>query len=359
MFFNLKQFNWKLNFSVLFLGAMGLLSLASANKELFNKQIFFWTIGIALIFLIIKFDWRTIINYQGIILGFYFLIILLLALTYFFAPTIRGTRSWLALGPYQFQASEFAKIALIIIFANFFRKKHIGIARVFNLLVSFIYFSIPAALTLIQPDLGSVLVLFAIWFGFLLVSGISWRHLATSFLIFLAIGLFAWFYGFHDYQRERIVGVFLPERDSLGINYNVIQSKIAIGSAGLFGKGFKQGIQTQLGFLPEAQTDFIFASVIEEFGLLSGFLLIGAFALVVFEIIKIGLNSENNFNKFFCLGSVIFFIVQFVFNVGSNLGLTPVIGVTFPFLSYGGSSLLADLVVVGIIQSIVIRGELG
>ena len=355
MIFHLKQFNWKLNFSVLFLGAMGLLSLASSKMELFNKQSLFWIVGMILIFLVIKFDWRLIINHQGIIIGLYFLIILLLALTYFFAPVIRGTRSWLPIGPYQFQASEFAKIALIIIFANFFRKKHISIARISNLLVSFIYFLVPAILTLIQPDFGSALVLFAIWFGFLLVSGIPWRHIAVSFFIFLALGTFAWFYGLHNYQKERIIGVFLPERDSLGINYNVIQSKIAIGSAGLFGKGFQQGTQVQLGFLPEAQTDFIFASVIEEFGLLSGFLLLIAFAIMIFEIIKIGFNSNNNFNKFVCLGSAIFFVIQFIFNVGSNLGLTPVIGVTFPFLSYGGSSLLTNLIIVGIIQSIVVR----
>ena len=143
--------------------------------------------------------------------------------------------------------------------------------------------------------------------------------------------------------------------DPLGINYNVIQSKIAIGSAGFFGKGFGQGSQVQLGFLPEAQTDFIFAAFTEEWGMIAGIFLLVAFAVMVFRIIKIGLAADNNFSRFVCLGTVVLLIVQFVLNTGSNLGLTPVIGVTFPFLSYGGSSLLTNFILIGIIQSVFIR----
>ena len=158
-----------------------------------------------------------------------------------------------------------------------------------------------------------------------------------------------------DYQKERIVGVFFSERDVLGINYSVIQSKIAIGSAGFFGKGFNQGTQIQLGFLPEAQTDFIFAALIEEWGIFGGMLIIAAFMFLILRIITIGMETDNNFNRFLCLGTVVLFGVQFVLNVGSNLGLTPVIGVTFPFLSYGGSSILINLILIGIIQSIATR----
>ena len=158
-----------------------------------------------------------------------------------------------------------------------------------------------------------------------------------------------------DYQKERILGTLFPERDVLGINYSVSQSKIAIGSAGFFGKGFSQGTQTQLGFLPEAQTDFIFASLIEEWGLLGGMLIIVAFLVLIFRIIKIGLASDNNFNRFFCLGAIVLFGSQFILNIGSNLGITPVIGVTFPFLSYGGSSVLVNLILIGIVQSIIVR----
>jgi len=351
----IKQQDWKLNFAVLFLGAMSLLSLASAKPDLFYKQLLFWFIGIAFVFLIVAFDWRSLINYRGITLGFYFIIIALLIVTYFFAPVVRGVKGWLMVGSFQFQASEFAKLALIIVFAGFFKKKHISIARVSNLLVSFVYFFIPALLVAIQPDFGTAIVLFFIWFGFLLVSGLRQKHIIVSLLIFSVVAAVMWFSILENYQKERIIGVFFPGRDALGINYNVIQSKIAIGSAGFFGKGFGQGTQVQLGFLPEAQTDFILAALIEEFGLISGFLAIMAFIILIFRIIRIGIDSEINFNRFICLGAAILFIIQFILNIGSNLGFMPVIGVTFPFLSYGGSSLLTNLIILGIIQSIVVR----
>lgn len=351
----LKQQDWKLNFAVLSLGFLGLLSLASAKPDLFYKQLLFWFIGITFVFLIIAFDWRSLVNYRGITLGLYFIVITLLVVTYFFAPVVRGVKGWLMIGSFQFQASEFAKLALIIVFAGFFKKKHISIARVSNLLVSFIHFVIPALLVAIQPDFGTAIILFFIWFGFLLVSGLRPKHIIVSLLIFSVVVAVMWFSVLENYQKERIVGVFFPGRDALGINYNVIQSKIAIGSAGFFGKGFGQGTQVQLGFLPEAQTDFIFAALIEEFGLVGGFLAIATFVILIFRIIRTGIDSEINFNRFICLGAAILFISQFVLNIGSNLGFMPVIGVTFPFLSYGGSSLLTNLIILGIIQSIVVR----
>ena len=351
----LKLQDWKLNAAVLILATIGLLGLFSAKSELFWKQLLFFSIGILLFFLIAKTEWRPFINYRGAVLGIYFLIIILLLITYFFAPPVRGVRAWLPLGPFQFQASEFVKIVLIIIFANFFRKKHVSIARVSNILISFLYFIAPAFLVIIQPDLGSALILFSIWFGFLLVSGIKWRHILVSFFIFAVIGFFMWTNILRDYQKERILGVFFPNQDPLGINYNVIQSKIAVGSAGFFGKGFRQGTQTQLGFLPEAQTDFIFAAIIEEFGILTGLIIVLAFGYLVLRIIIIGMHSDNNFGKFVCLGSAIFLTVQFALNIGSNLGITPVIGVPFPFLSYGGSNLLTSFITIGIIQSIKIK----
>lgn len=351
----LKSLNWKLNFAVLFLGFVGMSSILSVKPDLFWKQFFFFIVGTALAVLIINFDWRPFVNYRGVVLGFYFLTILVLVATYFFAPSVRGAKAWLPIGPFQFQMSEFAKIILIFTLANFFQKKHVKIASVRNIFSSFLYFLIPAVLIALQPDLGSVLILFSIWCGFLFVSGIPWKHLVSGALIFSLIGIFMWFNVLRDYQKERILGVFAPERDYLGINYNVIQSKIAVGSGGFFGKGFGQGTQVQLGFLPEAHTDFILASIIEEFGLLAGALVFLSFFVLVFEIIKIGVNAGNNFSKFICLGSTIFFMVQFIINTGSALGFLPVIGVTFPFMSYGGSSLLTNFIILGMIQSIVVR----
>lgn len=348
----LRKLDWQINSALLFIMAASLTILISSRSDLFWKQLVFWLIGFVLILLVLRFDWRPYINYRGVIFSIYFLLIALLFVTRFFAPSIRGVRGWLVLGPINFQVAEFSKLAMIIFFAYFFSRKHLGIAKISNLFFSFIYFAIPGFLIAIQPDFGSALVLFCLWFGFLLASGIKYRHLIVALVIFAVLGVIMWQAVLRDYQKERILGFFFPGRDQLGINYNVVQSKIAIGSAGIFGKGLHQGSQVQLGFLPEASTDFIFAAFVEEWGILLGFVLIFALMVVVLRIIKIGLNTDNNFNRFVCLGAVILFGVQFIFNVGSGTGLTPVIGVTFPFMSYGGSSLLTDLILIGIIQAV-------
>lgn len=354
---SIKKQDWLLNSAILFLALAGLASLLSSAKDLFYQQLVWYFFGFAVMILISQIDWRPLVSSPRFIYGIYFFSIILLILTYFLATPIRDVRSWLTIGPLQFQTSEFAKLALIIIFSVFWAKAHVGIAHLKNLAISFFYFLIPAFLIAIQPDLGSALILFGIWFGYLLISGIRWGHLLAAFFIFLIAGSFLWANVLQDYQKERVLGLFYPERDPLGTNYSVIQSKIAIGSAGFLGKGFGQGTQVQLGFLPEAQTDFIFAAFIEEWGLLGGALVILAFLVLVIRIIKIGLVSENNFSKLICLGAVIMFMSHFVLNTGSNLGLLPVVGVPFPFLSYGGSNLLINLMIIGIIQSIVLRSR--
>ncbi len=351
----IRNLDWKLNSAILFLSVAGLMSLLSANTDLFWKQLIWLALGIFLAALIINFDWRSFINNKWVIWGIYWLSIFFLILTLILAPKVRGAKSWIPIGPFHFQTSVFAALALIIILANFFKKEHKSIARVSKILKSFVYFSLPAGLVALQPDMGSILLLFFIWFGFVLVSGISWRHLSIAVIIFAVLGVAMWYGVLKNYQKERILGLFFPNRDVLGINYNVIQSKIAIGSAGFLGKGFKQGTQVQLGFLPEAQTDFIFAAVIEEWGLITGFLLIAAFIAAVFRIVFIGMDEKNNFNRFVCLGAAIYFLANFIFNTGSNIGLLPVIGVPFPFLSYGGSHILAEFVLIGMVQSIRIR----
>ena len=181
------------------------------------------------------------------------------------------------------------------------------------------------------------------------------KHIVIGLLILSTVVVWSWFSFLQGYQKERIIGLFNPEYDPLGVNYNVIQAKIAIGSAGFLGKGYGQGTQVQLGFLPEAPTDFILAALIEEWGLLGGLILIGLFFMLLFRIIRIGSLAKNNFPKLLCLGTVILFILHFIVNVGSNIGLLPVIGVPFPFLSYGGSNLLTSAALIGIVQSIANR----
>lgn len=347
----LKRLDWLLNFGILFLFGAGLLSLASTARNLFWLQLGWGVLATMVVILVANFDWRPFVNNKRFIDGIYIFSILLLIVTYFVAPSIRGARAWLPVGPFQFQTSEFAKFALILVLSSFFAKSHIGIAHLKTIGISILYLAFPMALILIQPDMGSALILAGIWFGYLLVSGIRWRHILLSSVVFIVVLISLWFSVLRDYQKERIIGLFQPEKDPLGVNYSVIQAKIAIGSAGILGKGFGQGTQSQLGFLPEAQTDFIFAAFIEEWGLFGAILLLGAFFLTLFQIIRIAIASDNNFYKLVCLGTSILFLLHFIVNTGSSIGLLPVIGVPFPFLSYGGSNLLVNALLIGMIQS--------
>ena len=353
----IKRQDWLLNFSILLLSLASLAIIRSISENLFWQQLLWFAVSFIVIIVFSSVDWRSFVNYRWFIWGIYGASVLLLIITFFLAPTIRQSKSWLVIGPVQFQTSEFAKVALIAALASFFMKQHVGIAHFSVLVKSFVFFLIPAGLILLQPDLGTVIILLGLWLGFLLVSGLRWRHIFIGFMILALLSAFGWFYFLKDYQKSRVVALFNADYDPLGVNYSVIQSKIAIGSAGFWGTGFHQGTQAQLGFLPESSTDFILAAFIEEWGLLGGMLVIFLFILLVFRIIRVGWLSENNFARLFCLGTAIMFLIQFIINTGSTAGLLPVIGVTFPFFSYGGSSILINAVLVSVVQSISARSK--
>lgn len=336
---------------------MGLLVLASVSAHFFSLQLLWMFFGVLFLAFFLFFDWRTLLNYRWVLFGLYGFVILLLLLTHFTAPVIRNTRSWLVLGPFQFQPVELAKIALILVYANYFSRRHLAIARIKYIVVSFVLFLLPATLIMMQPDLGSTSILFGIWAGFLLVSGLPRRWIVLAGILFLIFGAVGWKFVLHDYQRERILGVIYPEKNVLGINYSVAQSKIAIGSAGFFGKGFGQGPQTQLGFLTEPEGDFVFAALVEEWGILGGLVVIGAFFALIWNTLRVAIRADQNFEKFICIGAAVMFLFQFIVNVGTAIGLVPVVGVTLPFVSYGGSSLLTNFLLMGIIVSIARRTQ--
>ena len=347
----LKKVDWQLGVAVAILMTGGLLSLLSSSPEFFYKQIYWIAFSIIVAVVLIFSDLRSFFSHKTVVRGLYILVVLTLIFALFFAPRIKGNRSWIVIGSFQFQPSEFAKVILIITLAYFFSRAHIGIGRWKIVITSFIYFAILGGLVGILPDMGSAFVLFSVWFGFLLISGMPLKKVIFSAILFAIVFALMWVSVLKPYQKDRILGALFPQRDPMGSNYHVIQSKIAIGSGGIFGKGFRQGTQVQLGFLPEAQTDFIFAAVAEEGGLIAVVILIAAFGWMILRILKIGDLMDGNFNKFLCLGTAILFLAQFFLNVGSNLGVLPVIGVTFPFVSYGGSSILANMILVGMVQS--------
>lgn len=335
-----------------FLVVAGLVMLSSISSELFFLQLGWLAAGIAAVGVIYALERAGILRAPWFAWTVYAVAVILLLVVLVAAPTIRNTKSWLAVGPLRFQPVELAKFGLILVFAQYFSRRHLSIARLKYVFVSAVIFGIPAVLTLLQPDLGSATILFGLWFGFLLVSGLPRRWVIASFAVFGILLAVGWNVFLEDYQRERIVGVFYPEQNTLGINYSAMQSKIAIGSAGLWGKGYGQGSQTQLGFLTEPGTDFIFSALVEEWGMAAGLLAIAAVVFLCFGILREGLHADTNFEKFVSLGMVIVFGLHFLVNTGSAVGLLPVIGVPFPFVSYGGSNLLLNSTLVGTLYAI-------
>ncbi|MFA6495299.1 MAG: FtsW/RodA/SpoVE family cell cycle protein [Candidatus Paceibacterota bacterium] len=349
---SLKKIDWQLCAAVGILMGIGLASLLSTKPALFWHQLGWIALGIGVALVIIFLDIRSFFGRRSFVLGVYIFSLGLLGMTYLFAPVIKGNRAWIFIGPFQFQPSEFAKIALIAMLAYFFSKRHIGIAHWRTLFASVAYAGIPALIIALQPEMGSALLLGIVWLGFVIFSGLPLRHFVIFLLIAALAGAGMWTFGLKTYQKDRIMTLVDPNRDPLGASYNVIQSKIAIGSGGWWGQGFRQGTQVQLGFLPEAQNDFIVAAVAEEGGFFGALILLGTFTWMIWRILIMGQRIEGNVGKFFCLGTASLFVAQFVFNAGSALGLFPVVGVTFPFVSYGGSSMIASTVLIGMMQSL-------
>jgi len=322
----------------------------------FKKQLIFLGIGLTAMFLISFFDYRSLRENSHLILAFYFLCILGLAGLFFFAPEIRGTRSWYKLGMVSIDPIEFTKIVLILLLAKYFSIRHVEMYRFRHILLSGFYVLVPGLLVFFQPNLGSALILVAIWVSVLFISGINLRHFLVLTLIFILLAVGSWAFLLKDYQKERIISFAFPQTQFLAVGWSQHQAEIAVGSGEVFGRGIGQGSQTQYGFLPEPQTDFIFAAISEEMGFLRIAVLLMAFMVMIWQILKLVRNSESNFPRLFAIGFLALLVSQAFINIGMNLGLLPVIGIPLPFVSYGGSSLIAVFLGMGILQSIKAHG---
>ncbi len=331
---------------------LSIIALSSISKDYLFLQITWIALGTCVFLFVAYFDWRPFVN-QGLgIYIIYFSSIALLFLTYLIAPVIRGQRAWLIIGPLRFQPSEFAKVTLVLLLAYFFASSHTSIARFRTIFISGILTLIPMLLVVLEPDLGSGIVFGILWFSFLLMSGLPSRYVIFFIVSAFVFSIFSWYFLLQTYQKDRIAVFLNPERDPLGVNWNVNQAKFAIGSAGFWGKGYGQGTQVQLGFLPEAHSDFIFPALIEEWGLISGFIFLLIFTYFIFITLKIGVQSSTNFERFVVLGSATIFCVHFVINIGSATGLFPVVGLPLSFMSYGGSNLVSSFFLLGLLYSI-------
>jgi len=336
---------------------LGLLSLYSSsfgegNFFNFKKQILFFAIAIFLVILLSFLDLRFLKTNSYLVLSLYFLSLLSLGGLFLLGSEIRGVKGWYKLGAFSFDPMSLAAIILIIVLAKYFSFRHIEIQRIQPIVFSGLYAIIPIGLVLLQPDLGSSISLIAVWLGMVIFSGIKLRHFLILALVFLLIIALCWLFWLKDYQRQRMISFLNPNIDPEGISWNVNQSKIAIGSGGFFGKGIGQGSQTQYGFLPEPQTDFIFSALAEETGALGVVILIFCFLFLFWRIIKKALGTSNNFSRLFAAGFSFLLISQTFINIGMALGILPVIGLPLPLVSYGGSQLLAFYLGLGILMSL-------
>ena len=284
----------------------------------------------------------------------YGLMLLLLILT-LLAPKVNGAQSWLGLGGVRFQPSEFAKVAIILMMSKFLSRYPPLDFKTFMMCLGVIM--IPVFLVLIQPDAGSALVYLVISFGMLLAAGTPLKYLGGLMCIGLSAIPIMFMFVLKDYQKNRILVFIDPMRDPLGAGYNVIQSRIAVGSGGISGKGFMLGTQSKLKFLPEPHTDFIFSVFSEEFGFIGDMILIALFAVLLVRIILTGIRSRERRCKILVAGVASWLWFQMFESMGMSIGLMPVTGLPLPFLSYGGSSLLAIFMALGLVASIYIEGE--
>lgn len=332
-----------------------LLTLSSVAPAFFAQQLM-WVGLAALVIVAARFvDWRGVLASPVVYLLYGFSILLLVGVL--FGPVVRNIRGWIVLGPLSFQPVELAKLALILLYAHYLARAHATIARYGTLAAVFGFVAVPVGLVALQPDLGSAVILMGTWFGCLVASGLPKRRIAAAFLLGAVGVAAAWFLVLEPYQKARIVGVLHPERDPLGVNYSTNQAKIAVGSAGWFGKGYGQGTQAQLRFLTEPQGDFALASFTEEWGIVGALVVLSAFLALVFGVLRVGMTTHRNRERLVCLGVALSLTVQAAINAGSTLGLLPVIGVPFPFLSYGGSSLLTSAALIGIVNAIAYRSR--
>lgn len=352
-----KKLDWILIISALLLTGIGLLLIYSSSLNNgdflnFEKQIVFLVIGFFLMLILSFFDWRTLRDEPYLILILYFICLLGLLGLFFFASEIRGTISWYKIGEISVNPIEFTKIILIILLAKYFSMRHIEMYRIRHIFLSGIYVFLPVILIFFQPDLGSILILIVLWVAILLISGIKLKHFLSLVFLGLIVLILSWSFLLHPYQKARITSFIAPQMEPLGASWSQTQAKIAIGSGGIFGQGFGQGSQTQHGFLPESQTDFIFASIAEEFGLVGVSVILFLFSILFWRIMKIAIIYKSNFPRLFAFGLGIILISQVFIHIGMNLGIFPIVGIPLPLVSYGGSSLIVIFAALGILENI-------
>ena len=353
-----KNFDYILLVCILLLGFISLVTMYSTEggkilfhtKSHFTKLIVFTVMMLIFSFINIKF-WFSIGYFS------YFIVICLLVWTYFFGLTSSGSKRWIDLYFINLQPSELMKIFIILCLAKYFhRMKLENVNSIYTILTSLIIIILPMGMVIVQPDLGTSILIAISGIAVLWFAGINYKYFIYTVLGFLILLPFIIAF-LKPYQKLRVLTFLNPDKDPLGAGYQIIQSKIAVGSGGIFGKGFLKGTQSYLEFLPEKHTDFIFTLFSEEFGFVGSALLLVIYAIIIYRTVAIGASSRSYFAKIFCysFGAAIF--VYITINMSMVLGLLPIVGSPLPIMSYGGSSMLATMIGFGIVMSAKVHNQ--
>lgn len=346
------DFDWPIFFGIIPLLLAGLITMYSFGEtsDFFFRQLV-W-IGIAFgVFVFTSLLDLRFLRETRFVMALYGIICALLLSLFIVGSTFKGATSWFDLGFFAFQPSDPAKLVLILVLAKYFSRRHVDIKRIRHVFVSGLYALILFVLIFLQPDFGSAIIILGIWFGMVLVSGISKRHIALLITLGVVVFSLLWFFAFTDIQKARLETFLDPYADITGAGYNAYQSAVAVGSGQLLGKGIGYGTQSRLHFLPEYESDFIFAAFSEEWGFVGAILLFFFFAFVIWKILLNARDGATNFETLFAVGYASMLLSHFVVHVGTNIGLLPVTGLTLPFMSYGGSHLLTEFLGLGILVS--------
>ncbi len=356
----IKGFDKTLFILVCLLSIAGIVAIYSATHSygtLSNviMQSVSFVLGLAVMTALTFFDYE---QYQGLIKVIAGVAVFLLVLVLLVGQAGDwGAKSWIRLGPVGIQPAEIAKVAFILTFAYHLDIVHDRINKPLTLLGLFVHAMIPVGLILLQPDAGSAMVFIFIFLVMLFVGGLSYKYIIPAGILGIASLPLIYTFLLSEYQKARIRVFFNPESDPLNRGYNVIQSKIAVGSGRFFGCGFLKGTQTQMEFLPTKHTDFIFSVICEEFGMFGALIIIAMLTFLIIKCLKTAKDANSGFGKFLSVGVAAMFIFHVVENCGMCIGLTPVTGIPLPFISYGGTSLITYMIAVGLVMSVSYRSK--
>lgn len=349
---------WGFLFLMTIISTIGFIALYSAAKGNIDpwasKQMVRFAIAIPIMVFIAIMNIHLWFRFAYIGYGFCLVLLILVDVV---GTTGMGAQRWLNIGGFFFQPSELMKVFLVLSLARYFHMLHwSNLKRLLSLIVPAILIGVSAVLVLRQPNLGTATIMVMASLAILFLGGVSWKKFAVAGILFAALLPFAWNH-MHDYQKRRVYTFLNPESDPLGAGYNIIQSKIAIGSGGFWGKGFLNGTQSQLSFVPEKQTDFIFAIIAEEFGFVGCLLTIILYAFLIISGMKIGTRCTSTFGKLMAYGVTVILFLHVFINIGMVTGILPVVGVPLPLLSYGGSSMISTLIGFGFILNAHVHRE--